>query len=207
MNEYVEQDYKMFNLLHQWGLVTAGSIEHFNSCTVGFGSFGTLWAGFGDSDSVVTVYLHPSRYTCDFMKENDTFTLSFFPAKYKRALGYMGTHSGRDGDKAAAAGLTPVSMGEGVSYEEANLVFLCRKVYQQQFLKESMSPEILEYHQSMPQNGPDGDDWQPHWFFIGRILDVKDTRTAEDDEPGENPFDMREMFSGFEPPRGKEDQP
>ena len=203
MNSYEEKDYGIFKMFRQWGLVTAGIPGHFNSCTVGWGSMGVLWAGMESSGAAVTIYLHPDRYTCDFVKEHDTFTLSFFPAKYKKALGYMGTHSGRDGDK-AAAGLTPVPMGDSMTYEEANLVFLCRKVYQQQFSKECMSPEILRYHEGMlpnkPADGPEG--WQPHWFFIGQIMEVKDVR-KEGDQDTDEPFDFRDLFAGMEPPDAK----
>ena len=83
-----------------------------------------------------TVYVHPARYTSEFLTENDTFTVSFYPESCRNALCYMGSHSGRDGDKAAAAGLTPAAMGNSVTYEEANLTFLCKKLYQHQFAKE-----------------------------------------------------------------------
>ena len=201
MSNYEQQSYPVFDMFHQWALVTAGDIGHFNSCTVGWGSLGTLWAKPGKTGSIVTIYLHPSRYTRDFVAENETFTVSFFPVKYKRALGYMGTHSGRDGDKAAAAGLTPVSMGNSVTYEEANLVFLCKKVYQHQLVKENIAQEIQEYYQSdllanpLDENG----EWQPHWIFIGEILEVRDTRTGE--EPSAEDLaagDVRDMFAGID---------
>lgn len=30
---------------NQWGPVTAGEPGHFNICTIGWGSFGTIWGG------------------------------------------------------------------------------------------------------------------------------------------------------------------
>ena len=118
-SSFEEKDYKIFDLFkNQWALVTAGSMERFNSCTVGWGSMGTLWTRPGKSGSVMTVYLHPSRYTREFMMDSGTFTVSFFPKGYKRALGYMGSRSGRDGDKVEGSGLTPVAVGGGVSYED-----------------------------------------------------------------------------------------
>ena len=60
--------------------------------------------GYGLSPSV-PVYLRA-------VKKADTFTISFFPPEYKKALGYMGYHSGRNENKAAAAGLTPVELPE-----------------------------------------------------------------------------------------------
>lgn len=108
MENFKQKAYNVFELFdRQWALVTAGSIEHYNSCTVGWGSLGNLWGPTGRSRPTVTVYVHPARYTCEFLERGDTFTVSFYPPEYRRALGYIGSHSGRDGDKAAAAGLTP----------------------------------------------------------------------------------------------------
>lgn len=96
MDGFKEKEYKIFEMFDkEWALVTAGSTVHYNTCTVGWGSFGTLWGG----KPTITVYVHPARYTSEFLKENDTFTVSFFPESCKKALGYLGSHSGRDGDK------------------------------------------------------------------------------------------------------------
>ena len=181
MSDYTEKDYKIFEMFEKdWALATAGTLDHFNSCTIAWGSFGTLWVKPGDGGQTATIYLYPTRYTCEFAKESDQFTISFFPKSYKKMLGYMGVHSGRNGDKAQACGLTPVAMGESVTYEEAHLTFLCKKIYQHQFDKESMAPEIREYYASSPHIFPrdeDG-DWQTHWVFVGRIIDVDDKRQA-----------------------------
>ena len=156
----------------QWALVTAGTPEHYNTMTISWGGLGTLWRR-----PVATVYVKKNRYTFEFMEQNDYFTVSFYPDQYRKALGYMGGHSGRDGDKAAAAGLTPVAIGDGVTYEEANLTFLCKKLYQHQFVKEDLAPEIQEYYASMPKVYPDfKGGWQPHIVFVGQILGVEDKR-------------------------------
>lgn len=47
----------------------------------------------------------------------------------------MGSHSGRDVNKVEMSGLTPVAIGASVTYKEANLTFLCRKIYQHPFAK------------------------------------------------------------------------
>jgi Conserved protein/domain typically associated with flavoprotein oxygenases, DIM6/NTAB family len=110
---------------------------------------------------IATVYINPARYTWEFMKRAEYFTVSFFPPEYKKALGYLGSHSGRDGDKVAAAGLTPISAGEGVTYREAKLTFICRKIYQAPFEREGMADDI---------NNGVYKDWQPHWMFVGEIV-------------------------------------
>lgn len=178
MIDLENKNYNAFDLFgKQWALVTAGTPERFNGCTVGWGSLGKLWAR-PEGGSVVTVYVHPARYTSEFLLASDFFTVSFFPEAYKKALGYMGSHSGREGNKAAAAGLTPVPMGESVAYQEAELTLLCKKLYQHQFAKEDLAPEIREYYAASPKVYPseEADGWQPHIVFVGDIIDVKDLR-------------------------------
>lgn len=109
---------------------------------------------------------------------NDTFTVGFFPENCRKALAYMGSHSGRNDDKVAAAGLTPVSMGESVAYQEANLTFLCKKIYQHQFTKENIAVDVQEYYKANPKAYPLDETgvWQPHWVFVGGIIDVVEKR-------------------------------
>ena len=53
------------------------------------------------------VYVRPQRYTKELPDREDIFTLSVFGEGFRRALAYMGTHSGRGGDKRTETGLTP----------------------------------------------------------------------------------------------------
>ena len=178
MRSFMEKDYRVFEMFSkQWGVVTAGTPEHFNSCTIGWGSVGNVWARDGKTMPTVTVYVHPARYTSGFLKDNDFFTVSFFSNDYRKAVAYIGSHSGRDGDKAEAAGLTPKTVGETVAYEEAELTFICKKMYQHQLSKEDLAPEIQDYYASMPKVYPDfNGGWQPHIVFIGEIIAVEDNR-------------------------------
>ena len=174
MANFEEQDYRVFELFEkQWALVAAGDPTRFNCCTLSWGGMGTLW-----SRPVVTVYLHPSRYTREFLMGNDTFTVSFFPEACRKALGILGSRSGRDGDKVAASGLTPEPLGESVGFREAELSFLCRKLYQHPFSKEDLAPAVREYYQANPKVYPPDEEgqWQPHWVFVGEVLQVLDRR-------------------------------
>ena len=41
MESYKEKAYKAFEMFDkEWAIVTAGDLEHYNSCTIGWGSFG-----------------------------------------------------------------------------------------------------------------------------------------------------------------------
>lgn len=179
MNNFEEKDYKVFDLFrNQWALVSAGNIEDFNTCTVSWGSLGTLWTRPGKNGSAVTVYLHPARYTREVLQQNDTFTVSFFQREYRKALGYLGSHSGRNEDKVSAAGLTPISVGDSVTYREANLTFICRKIYQHQLEKEDIAQDVQDYYIADPKAYPlnENGEWEPHWVFVGEIIDVIDNQ-------------------------------
>ena len=170
MNPFTKMDYRAFEMFErQWALVTAGSPEHFNGCTIGWGCLGTLW-----NRPVVTVYLYPSRHTRSFLMDNDRFTVCFFPEDCRKALEIMGSRSGRTGDKVSEAGLTPVAVGGSVGYREASLTFVCRKLYQHPLAKEDLAPDIQEYYQAHPAVYPPDEEgeWQTHWVFVGEILET-----------------------------------
>jgi flavin reductase (DIM6/NTAB) family NADH-FMN oxidoreductase RutF len=126
-------------IAEDWMLITAGPPDAFNTMTANWGGFGELW-----HHKVVFVFVRPQRYTYEFMERWEPFTLSFFAEQYRDALTFCGTNSGRDVDKVAATGLTPVA-GEagGVYFAEAHLVVECRKLYAQDLQKDCFTrPEI-----------------------------------------------------------------
>ena len=113
-----------------WGLLTAGTVESHNTMTVSWGMLGELWG-----EDAAMVFVRPQRYTKQFMDANASFTLSFLPkdSESKRIHGICGTKSGRDINKPAEAGLTPVALEDSVYYEQAQSVILCRKLAAQDF--------------------------------------------------------------------------
>ena len=81
--------YNPFKKFHeQWGLVTAGTKEKFNSMTISWGSMGTIWG-----KPMITIFIRPTRYTYEFIKSNEYFTVSFFDEKYRDKLSLMGNKS------------------------------------------------------------------------------------------------------------------
>ena len=117
---------------HLWDtqnlVLTSGDFAQgsFNAMTIGWGSFGVMWG-----IPFVQVVIRPIRYTYEFMERYDMFTVCAFPKKYAQALQILGSKSGRDGDKIAEAGLTPMRSTKvaAPSYAEAELVLECRKIY------------------------------------------------------------------------------
>lgn len=109
-----------------WMLITAGTMENYNTMTASWGGLGVLW-GY----NVSFCFVRPQRYTYKFIEESEKFTLSFFDEKYRNALQFCGSHSGRDVDKAKTAGLVPVEDDEAIYFNEARLVIVCKKIYYQ----------------------------------------------------------------------------
>ena len=72
-----------------------------------------------------------------FVDANDTFTLSFYGPEYKQALSICGSKSGRDCDKVKEAGLTPYFRDGTAAFEEAGMVFVCRKLYEDEIKPEN----------------------------------------------------------------------
>lgn len=73
------------------------------------------------------------------------------------------------------AGLTPIEIGQGVTYKEAKLTSLYKKLYQHQFSKEDITTEVQGYYAFMPKVYPDfNGGWQPHIVFVDEIIEVRD---------------------------------
>lgn len=133
-----------------WMLVTAGQREHFNTMTASWGGVGFLW-----NKPVVFVFIRPQRYTFGFIEQEPMFTLSFFTEAYRSALQLCGTKSGRDTDKVAETGLTPMATEKGnIFFKEAQCVLECKKLYtddlrSEHFLDKSLAEQwypAKDYH-------------------------------------------------------------
>lgn len=142
----------------QWFLLTAGSEGKWNTMTCSWGMAGVLW-----NQPAVTCYVRHSRYTYAFMESQDTFTLSFFPENYRKALAFCGSHSGREFDKAAQTGLTPKPILGGVSFAEAELVLVCKKRFSADIDVNALPADIAKSYYS-------GD--VQHRMYIGEIVSV-----------------------------------
>jgi len=155
MDQFREMDINtltdnVFKLLDDdWMLITAGTLARYNTMTASWGGFGILW-----NRKICWCVIRPQRYTYQFMENAAAFTLSFFTDAYRSALDICGSKSGRDGDKVAQAGLTPLETAPGlVSFTQARLIIECQKIYYQDidsrhFLDRSIDEEypLQDYH-------------------------------------------------------------
>ena len=148
-----------FTLINKdWMLITAGDAEKHNTMTASWGGVGVLW-----NTNVTFSFVRPSRYTYTFMEQEKYYTLSFFGADCRRALQFCGSKSGRDVDKVAETGLTPVFDAPAPYFAEAELVLVCRKLYTQDLDTERLlDPALMA-------NYKDGD---VHRMYVGEITKV-----------------------------------
>lgn len=153
-------DENIFKLIgDKWMLITGGDGNGYNPMTASWGGAGVLWA-----KPVVFCFIRPQRYTKHFMEDREYFTLSFYNEKFRPQLNLCGTKSGKDIDKVKETGFTSVISETGAVYfDEADLVFICKKVYADDMKPENMlSPEI-------DKNYP-GKDY--HRMYVGEIIEV-----------------------------------
>lgn len=139
-------------------LVTSGDENDWNTMTAGWGFMGEMWG----KDAFEAVVRH-NRYTYKFMEKNDLFTVSFFPKERSDVVKFCGSHSGRDFDKAKEADITPLFIDGTTTFEEAQLVFVCRKMYSCDF-------ELSLLEEAQRTRWYDGDP--VHKRYIGEIMKI-----------------------------------
>lgn len=151
-------------IAQDWMLITAGNEERgYNTMTASWGHLGAIW-GRGQGRLTSVVYVRPQRYTKAFVDREELYTLSFFGSEYKKQLGYLGTRSGRDEDKVAAVGFTPVFGEDYTTFAEADLTLVCRKLYRAPILEEGfLDQDVLE------ANYPERDF---HDMYVGEVLHI-----------------------------------
>lgn len=119
-----------------WPEIVTGKIgDKINAMTISWGEIGSIW-GHGCGMPVVTVFVRPQRFSKILLDKEEYFTLCFFDKKYKKELGYLGSHSGKDEDKITKVGFTSTNLDEYSYIDQADMVFVCRKLYQQTMKEE-----------------------------------------------------------------------
>ncbi|MDR3051155.1 MAG: flavin reductase family protein [Oscillospiraceae bacterium] len=108
------------------------------------------WAGVGSSGPAALVFaLRPARYTYENLLQRKAFTVNLPSAQYVAETDYFGIVSGRDADKFAVTGLTPVRS------EVVDAPFIAEFPY---------SAECVLTHTL---------DLGVHTLFVGEVKDVK----------------------------------
>lgn len=140
-------------------ILAAGSKKKHNAMTIGWGGIGTLWGR-----TALTVYVAEKRYTKKFMDEAQYFTVMTFGPKHANVLRYMGSKSGRDGDKAAALKLHTAYTANGTPYyTEAESVIECKTMYAAPFDQKGFRSDVPK---QMYRNNSSGF----HTMYVGEVV-------------------------------------
>ena len=129
--------------------------------TIGWGSAGTLW-----SKPTVTVYVHPWRYTHEFLEREDYFTVQLFGLEHHGDLGILGSKSGRDGNKVGLTSLTPVALEHGMTFAEATTTIVCKKWYTQAIDLDAVPADVMDRMAGRLYVDA------AHTMFVGEIVDI-----------------------------------
>ncbi len=143
-------------IANEWMLVAAGDESGYNMMTASWGGMGEMW-----NKDVAICVIRPQRYTYEFIEKSNKFTLSFYGDE-KAMHAVCGRKSGRDTDKAAETGLVPAFIDGTVTFEQARMTIVCRKLYRQQ-----IDPECF-IDKSLLSNYTD--DY--HFAYVGEIEKV-----------------------------------
>ena len=126
---------------YHYGYGNAGSY------TTGSGSYGN--SGYGGAGSTTNV---ERQAVYNFINNR----------RYQEALNLLGSKSGRDIDKMHGSGLTPEFVEGQPTFAEAELVFVCKKLYAQDIVR-----ECFKYQETIDRCYGDNDF---HTMYIGEIV-------------------------------------
>lgn len=153
-----EIDKNLISLIaDEWALVCAGNPKKHNMMTASWGFFGEMWG----KDCVIAA-IRPQRYTFEFIENSDYFALCFL-GENKAPHKICGSKSGRDVDKTALTGLTPIFSDNTVYFDEAETVVIAKKVYADTLKEECFcdkEPISQWYNNDL------------HKMFVGEIVKV-----------------------------------
>lgn len=159
--EIKENPIKLFG--EDWAVVAAGDPDNFNELTVSWGALGDAW---WDDMPIAIIFVSATRYTHKYLEEKDTFTINVFPREYRKALAYIGSHSGRNEDKVAATGLkVDFTDNKTPLFPEARLIIECRKIYSHDLDRNRFSESLIGNYAQKKFQGV-----VPHTVFFGEII-------------------------------------
>lgn len=159
--EIKENPIKLFG--DDWAIVAAGKPGDFNELTVSWGALGDAW---WDNMPIAIIFVSATRYTQSYLESNDTFSINIFPPVYRKALAYIGSHSGRNEDKIEATGLKVEFTDNNTPwFPEARLIIECRKIYSHNLDRNKFSESLIGNYAQKKFQGV-----IPHTVYFGEII-------------------------------------
>ena len=155
---------KEFTTPQMPAILSAGDKNHYNSMAIEWGSIGVSW-----EMSIFTVYVKEERYTYEFMQKTEYFTVSIINKNlFKKFENIYGTKSGRDINKEEAAGTHIKFLDDGgITFEEAEEVYVCKMLAKANIKDEDSSPELKDFYEKRKEYFK---TTKPHGIFIGEII-------------------------------------
>jgi flavin reductase (DIM6/NTAB) family NADH-FMN oxidoreductase RutF len=147
-------------------LVSQGRDGVPNAMAIGWGMVGIIWGR-----KIFTVLVRPSRYTFSRLAESGSFTVNLpSPALYD-AVGFCGSHSGRNCDKFAECNMAaePSHTIATPGIAESPVIYGCRIVHTNDVINASLDPHIVA------DAYPSGNF---HRIYYGEILTVRAEENA-----------------------------
>lgn len=152
-------------------LITSKADDRVNSMTISWGTVGVEWG-----KPIFVTFIRESRFTRSLIEKNGEFTVNIpMDENAKKILGFCGSKSGRDIDKAKEIGLTyeepEIISVPGV--KELPLTLECKVVYKQTQDTEAMTEENRE--KFYPQDVDSlftGSNKDTHVAYYGEIVNA-----------------------------------
>ncbi len=105
-------------------VVTSGKSSTFNSMIASGGGLGLIF-----KKPVIWCIFKKDRYTLEMIKKEHTYTLSYFPDKYREQILFLASKSGRNSSKMKEVELTSVQTPlNNISFKEARLIIECKLI-------------------------------------------------------------------------------
>ncbi len=129
-----------------------------NAMTIGWGSPGVVWGR-----PIFIVYVRPSRHTFGNIEATGEFVVNVPSEGMQQSVLYCGQMSGRDVDKFAERGLTPVEAHtvRAPLIAECKRFYECRAVHVNDLVDAAIADDIRQ------QFYPEGDF---HRLYFGQVL-------------------------------------
>jgi len=145
-------------------ILSAGDKNSHNSCAIGWGLLGVAWG-----KPLFIVLIKPERYTYQFMEKTTYFTVSYIKKGLYKKFRIYGTKSGRDIDKEKESGSHIQFLDDGgITFEEAEEVYVCKMMGKTYLEEKNMSPEIIGFYDMVSQRYKLTKE--PHAIYIGEII-------------------------------------
>ena len=100
------------------------------------------------------------------MHNQDIFVCSFYDQKYLEQLKIYGSKSGKDFDKDQLAGFNPLKVYDTVTYEEADVTIVCKKMFQTRLNDQDFTDNIpVDFYENIDKS-------VRHHMYVGQIIEI-----------------------------------